>query len=999
MKKKTNMKNILQKAAVIAALSHFSQKIVSAWLLIAFMPILGSGPLPAAEATDPLRSGFLAPPDSAKPQTWWHWMNGNVTKEGITADLEAMKRVGVGGVQVFNVNNTTPQGPVDFMSPAWRELVRFAIAEASRLDLSFTMMICAGWSNSGGPWVKPEQAMQMLAWTDLRVDGPRHFSEALPQAQFAERIYSRGINPGYRIHTEPLKPVGSRFYRDIGVFAFPTPANEPGERTQRNSSLNEDLWLEDGGETNQTGSIQRSAVIDLTSRLQADGRLVWDVPAGHWTILRLGYTPTDQFNHPAPPGGAGLECDKFSRAAMQAVWDGMMKGVIDNAGPLVGRTLNGVLIDSWEVGSQHWSPVFAAEFTKRRGYDPAPWLPVLSGRIVGTRELSDRFLWDMRRTGSDLIADNYYAELTRLCHANGIQSVGETYGGPLDEVQAGGTVDIPMGEFWAGNPDEPVSPEMAGSSKLSASAAHGYGKPIVAAEAFTARPDDGKWSNDPYSLKVRGDWAFCQGINRYVFHRYAHQPWLDVKPGMTMGPYGIHFERSNTWWEQGREWLLYIARCQFMLQQGGFVADVAYFAGDQSPSNVLDDKGPGLNGYDYDFLSADLLQKMRMVDGRLTLPSGMSYKALVVGGNGRLRTTLVEKIRELALAGAPIACPRPEASPSLQDYPDGDARIATIAAELWDGKRVATCDATTLLRQAGILPDVEAPLEYIHRKTADADIYFLANPLRKTVDCRALFRLDGRQAEVWHPDTGAIEPATVIGTRTGGRTELALHFDPAGSLFVVFQGRSQKPEVTSQNTEKYWPEFQPMQTLAGPWQVEFPPKLGAPAAVTLDRLISLSEHSAAGVRYFSGTATYRKDFDLASGTEKNLLLDLGDVQNIAEVILNGVNLGILWKPPFAVDITAAAQRGMNRLEVRVTNQWINRLIGDEQEPPDVEWVPGEHGLTLKEWPEWFQKGMPRPSSGRIAFTTFKHYEKDSPLVKSGLLGPVQLLTRLPGAVK
>ena len=949
-------------------------------LLLALAFVFSNG----LRAGETLEQQFQNPPDSARPHTWWHWMNGNISKEGITADLEAMKRVGVGGVQVFNVDNTTPRGPVDFLSPAWFEMVRFAKEEASRLGISFSMMNCAGWSNSGGPWVKPEEAMQMLAWTDLRVEGPSRFSEVLPQAQFAERIYTRGINPGYQRGTASLRPVGERFYRDIAVIAFPTPADEPGERAQRQFFLNDHLSLSG---TPPSSLIPRDKVIDLTSHVKPDGRLEWDVPAGNWTILRLGYTPTDQFNHPAPSGGDGLECDKFSSKGLQTVWNGMIRRVLDEGG-LAGKGMDGVLIDSWEVGTQQWSPVFAEEFTKRRGYDPTRWLPVLSGRLVESRELSDRFLWDVRRTASDLIVENYFGEATRLCRARGMKSIAEAYGGPFDEVQAGGAVDVPMGEFWAGNLDQPVSTEMAGSSKLASSAASAYGKPIVEAEAFTARPQDGRWTNDPYRLKVRGDWAFCQGINRFVFHRYAHQPWLDVKPGMTMGPYGFHFERSNTWWEQGRAWLRYLACCQFLLQQGRLVADVAYFPHDSAPSNMLNSQGIGLNGYDYDIINAELLLQMKFVDGRLTLPSGMSYKALAVGGNGRLRAPLVEKIRELVLAGAPISCPRPTGSPSLQDYPEGDARIAAIAKELWDTGRVSHTNPTAVLKQAGIVPDFEGPVQYIHRKTADADIYFLANPQRQALACKGLFRVDGRRAEIWHPDTGAIEPARVVGTRTDGRTELDLEFDPAGSLFVVFRGDNQKPGAVVPER----PQFVPLQNLAGPWKVEFPPKLGAPASVTLERLMPWNDHSEPGVKYFSGTATYRLDFELAPGAGKNLRLDLGEVKNIAEVVLNGVDLGILWKPPFAVDISAAAKPSMNRLEVRVTNLWANRLIGDEQEPPDCEWGPGEHGITLKAWPEWFQKGTPRPSPGRIAFTTFKHYDKNSPLLPSGLLGPVTIST-------
>jgi hypothetical protein len=1002
------------------------------------------------EVESKMENNFHHPPDEAKTYVFWQWMNGNITKAGITADLEAMKRVGVGGVEVFQVTNTIPKGPVAFLSSEWIGLIHFAIAEAARLGLSFTILNCAGWSNSGGPWIKPEQSMQMLAWTDLRISGPQHYSEVLPQAQFEERIYSTDIDPGYRRGSKPLSDVGSRFYRDIAILAFPTPVNEPEMRNLRLPLINENLFLDEKAETAKFLATDRSKVINLTGNILDDGRLIWDVPSGNWTILRLGYTPTGQFNHPAPEGGVGLECDKFSRTALQTVWNNLAQVIIKDAGSMAGPTLRSVLIDSWEVGNQHWSQGYKQEFITRRGYDPTPWLPVLSGRIIETRELTDRFLWDLRRTNEDLIADNYFAELTRLCHSQGLRSAAEAYGGPFDEVQASGTLDIPMGEFWAGNPDQPVSSEKAMSNRLSASAAHGYGKPIVAAEAFTARPADGKWSNDPYSLKLRGDWAFCQGINRFVIHRYAHQPWIDVKPGMTMGPYGINFERTNTWWEQSRQWMAYVARCQYMLQQGRFVADVAYFPGDQAPTNTIHDNGLALNGYDFDFLSADLLLQLQYVDGYLTLPGGMRYKVLVVGGDGRLRRELVEKIRELSLAGAPITCPRPLESPSLKDYPDGDARIRAIASELWDSKHIFTCDASALLSKTSVLPDVEAPLEYIHRRAGDFDIYFLANPSRKAIDCRVLFRIGGRRAELWDPDSGVINNITVAQEQKDGRTLIPVHLDPAGSVFVVFRygkqpgqivditenGKSIIPQDTVSDSPSglnqgvrgtrvtlagqadrhpeaiVWvagtytihhadgsrqdmnvAQIPPPIKVSGSWQVQFPPRLGAPAEVTFDSLISWTDHSIAGVRYFSGTASYQKSFDLpATFTSEGsrLVLNLGEVRNIAEVTLNGVKLGILWRPPFSVEITSAAKTGTNRLNVSVTNLWVNRLIGDEQEPQDCEWGPGEHGIALKEWPEWFQAGKPRPSSGRIAFTTFRFYEKDSPLIRSGLLGPVTI---------
>jgi len=988
-----------------------------------------------------IEKSFHNPPDQAKPLVWWHWMNGNITRAGITSDLEAMKRIGIGGVQVFQVTNSIPKGAVNFMSPAWLELMNFAIHEAARLNLSFTILNCAGWSNSGGPWVKPEQGMQMLAWTDQRISGPQHYSGLLPQAQFEERLYGTGPATGYRRGTAPLKPVGSRFYRDIAVLAFPTSAKEPELREQRNTLLHENLYLEEKSQSNPTEVTKRSQVINLTSFVLPGGRLKWDVPSGNWTILRIGYTPTDQINHPAPDGGEGLECDKFSRAALQTVWNGLSQVVIDKAGPLAGSTLNSILIDSWEVGEQQWSPQYMKEFSSRRGYDPIPWLPVLSGRIVESRELSDRFLWDMRRTNADLIADNYFGEFTRLCNRNGLQSTAEAYGGPFDEVQASGKLDIPMGEFWVGKPDQPVSSEMPWSSRLSASAAHGYGKPIVAAEAFTARPADGKWSNDPYSLKIRGDWAFCQGINRFVFHRYAHQPWLNERPGMTMGPYGINFERTNTWWEQSRAWISYISRCQFLLQQGRFFADVAYFPGDQAPTKTLRDPGLSLKGYDFDVLSADLLLQLHMVNGRLTLPSGMHYAVLVIGGDGRLRSELIAKIRELSLEGASISCPRPLGSPTLRDYPKGDALISSIVSEMWDSKRVETCDATTLLNKTKVPMDVDSPLEFIHRQAANCDIYYLANPRRKAIDCSVVFNVTGRRAEFWHPDTGDIEPVNLLQVRNDGRTSIPLHLDPAGSLFVVFREKSKSNPIaditqngqsilafdTLTNTQspltladggkghaeaRVWiandyivhladgrqqsvnvGKIPPPVEITGPWRVQFPPKLGAPSEVTFDSLFSWTNHSDAGVRYFSGTACYSKTFQLpASCTKKEnrLVLNLGNVKNIAEVTLNGVKLGILWKPPFSVDITKVAKTGDNNLEIFVTNQWINRLIGDEQEPPDCTWGPGEHGIVISEWPAWFLQNKPRPSPGRITFTTFKFYEKDSPLVISGLLGPVTI---------
>ena len=461
-------------------------------------------------------------------------------KAGITADLEAMKQIGLGGATIVNVDCGIPRGPVTFMSPEWRADFKFAVQEANRVGLKLCVENCAGWSSSGGPWITPEHAMQHVVTSEVAVTGPTNFTAVLPQP-----------------------PTRLDFYRDIAVLAFPTPAG--GGKIQ-------DLEAKDGDNGGFVMSspatpnapdsvIRREAMVDLTGRLQAGGRLEWDVPKGRWTILRVGYTPTGVNNHPAPREGEGLECDKLSQAALDAHWAGFMQKILNDLGPLAGETLDSSLIDSYEVGGQNWTENFREEFRKRRGYDPLKFLPAFTGRVVDNPEVSERFLWDVRRTIADLFAENYYGHFDELCRQHGLMSAVEPYTGPFESLQCGAPLHVVMGEFWSGSQGDP-------SVKLAASVAHIYGKTIVGAESFTASPEHGRWQNDPYSLKTLGDLMFCQGVNRYTFHRYAMQPWTNRWPGMTMGPWGIHFERTETWWSQGKPWIDYITRCQFLLQQG-----------------------------------------------------------------------------------------------------------------------------------------------------------------------------------------------------------------------------------------------------------------------------------------------------------------------------------------------------------------------------------------------------------------------------------------------
>ena len=1066
----------------------------------------------SAASADSLETGFLNPPDSAKPQTWWHWMNGNITKAGITADLEAMQQIGLGGATIVNVDCEIPRGPVNFMSPEWREDFKFAVQEANRLGLELCVENCAGWSSSGGPWNTVTNAMQRVTTSEVRVTGPTLFDAVLPQP-----------------------PTTLGFYRDIAVLAFPaSTAKAVIEHLDAKAGFNGDAVLSARNAGDSTvGAVQQREVIDLTSKLTADGKLNWQAPAGDWIILRLGYTPTGVNNHPAPKEGEGLECDKFSKAALDAHWDGFMQKVLDDIGPLAGKALNTSLIDSYEVGGQNWNQDFRAEFQKRRGYDLLKFLPAFTGRVVDNPAVSERFLWDVRRTIADLFAENYFGHFAELCRQHGLKNAVEPYTGPFESLQSGAPADVVMGEFWTGSQGHP-------SVKMAASIAHIYGKTIVGAESFTAAPEAGRWQNDPYSLKTLGDLMYCQGLNRYIFHRYAMQPWTNTWPGMTMGQWGFHFERTETWWNQGKSWIDYISHCEFLLQQGRAVADAAYFTGESAPVEMRVGNPALPAGYDYDAINADvLLHGATVKNGRLTLRSGANYAALILpSSDSDLTPQLLKRLRELVRAGATVVGPRPQHSPSLTGFPQCDAQVAKLADELW-----GPCDGTSVFENAAgkgrivwgkplvdiftaqnLKPDFEfsraashSRLAYVHRIAGKADIYFVSNQRRQFDSTECTFRVSGKIPELWHPDTGVIEPAPVWSTQDG-RTTVRLKFEPAGSVFVVFRqaagsadhvvavsspvvpeaiagpkleiqhavytatdgagsmdvteklaelthdgqfdvaasngtferdpavdhvkelrvdytldgkpghavvrenevltlpgtatsGQSPQWETSASGSPvvKAWSNGRvelrtasggvlhadaadvpaPLE-IAGAWNLSFPPNWGAPPAVTLEKLISWTDHADAGVRYFSGTATYGKEIEIAAerlNTGRELWLDLGAVKNFAEVSLNGQNLGVLWKPPFRVNVTAAAKPGVNKLVIKVTNLWPNRLIGDEQLPADREW----NGMQLKAWPQWFLDGKPSPT-GRLTFTTWHHWTKDSPLLESGLLGPVTLRT-------
>lgn len=1063
-----------------------------------------------------LEKAFKSPPDSAKPHTWWHWMDGNVTKEGITADLEAMKRAGIGGAQMFTVAVGIPSGPVGYMSPKWQEMVVHAVKEAGRLGVELCIHNCAGWSSSGGPWIKPEHAMQVLAWSEKKVSGPTRFQDELPAAK------------------PPFVYASVPYYRDIAVFAFPTPKEDAKVTERLNGRTG--VSREDGLEpvlTPTSSAIAQGSIVVLTDKMDANGRLTWDVPQGEWTILRIGHTPTGKGNHPAPPEGYGLEVDKLSREALDQHWAGMMGPILAQLGPGAGKALNNSLIDSYEVGSQNWTPKMREEFIRLRGYDPLPFLPAMAGWVIESREVTERFLWDWRRTIADLFAQNYFGYFGELCHEAGLKFSTESYGnGGFDNIQCGGTADIPMGEFWVGG-------GAMETTKLASSIGHVYGRKVVGAESFTADDNVGRYQVEPYGVKALGDLVFTNGINRYIFHRYAHQPWMNLKPGMTMGPWGMHLERTVTWWNEASAWLQYVARCQFLLQEGKFVADALYYYGESGPSDLpfRPNLRPQLpSGYDYDGCDANtVLHRLSVKNGRLTLPNGMSYRVLVLPETKFMSPAVARKLQVLAAAGATIVGPRPDRSPSLSGFPGCDDEVRALAAQLWGdegdtaatgriehrigaGRMMSGFTLKEVFQRLSLSPDFSyssrgaAKLVYIHRRIGAAEVYFVSNQRYQPTKADFSFRVTGLTPELWHPDTGTTELAPVY-REQGGRTVVPLRLGPAESVFVVFRkpatgrhlakitgpgetaekapririvlaryesdaehgadvtdkvaqmvadGQYEIPatngefgdpvvnvrkqlrveyELDGKKMSQTVPENDTVVLVAvpsapdggpdcqlsfngktvaatlwrpgpfiaqdnkgrshrllakdkardlevaGPWRVAFAPGLGAPPTTRLDKLISWPEHPDPGIKYFSGTATYSLDFDVPAAMltpNRVVELDLGVVKNFARVSLNGKDLGVLWKAPYRLRVSPKA--GRNTLVVQVTNLWPNRLIGDEQLAPDVEW----NGAQLKDWPAWLRDGQPRPQTGRIGFTTWRFYSKDSPLPPSGLLGPVVL---------
>ena len=943
-----------------------------------------------------LEEGFRSPPDTALPWVYWINMDGHLNREGITADLESMKAVGISGVLYMDVDVGVPHGPAPFMSETWQKNITHAVHECERLGLEFTTITGPGWTGTGGPWIKPEQSMQHLVPASVNVKGPAKFNQVLPLPNPRVMSYHRKQTPQMRKEL-------TEFYEDVAVYAFPRRDPVIKDIDEKALFLRNPYTSKRGVRPHLPSPASHPAaaaadvinpeeIIDLTGHLKPDGRLEWDVPAGEWTILRMVRRSTGANTRPAPAAGLGFESNKFDKQALESHFEAYFDPLLERIGPRSkGRKTGFTALDadSWEMGAQNWTPGFREAFKELRGYDPWLYFPAYSGRIIGSMEITERFLWDVRMTCQNLLLENHIGHMKKLCHDRGLKLMIEPYDmNPTVDLDLGSYADIPMGEFWHN------TFKSAWSCIEAASIGHTMGKPIVAAEAFTASKT--YWKETPWTKKNQSDWAFAIGINRFVIVTFAHQPSLDKAPGMMFGQYGLHWERTQTFWPLLADYHQYLARCSHMLQQGVTVSDILYLTPEGAPhvfrapdSALHDARGwlPDKKGYAFDGCSPRILMNRAEVkDGMIAFPGGTSYRLLVLPNHETMTPQLLSKIQELVKAGATVYGTPPSKSPSLANYPECDAKVGSLVKDIWGessekernhgkgriirapkGKELYPDYTTTsaVLNSMDIAEDFKSdgPIRYTHRRTESEDIYFVANRTDKPVNATCRFRVANGTPVLMDPVTG-ISRALPVFTHDGTITSVPMVFDTFQSFFVIFprNGEIRSPApIGSVN----FPETVAVATLDGSWDVSFDPKWGGPEKITFPKLQDWSQHESEDIRFYSGLATYRKIFDAPQITGEPVYLDIGTVHEIARVKLNGKELGGVWCAPWRIDISDALKEKANLLEIEVANLWPNRLIGDAGKQP-------------KE---------------RLTTTAIGHpYKAGTKLLSSGLIGPVRITT-------
>lgn len=1050
--------------------------------------------LPAkAQTSDALSGNFKNPPAETKPWVYWYWISDHISKEGITRDLEAMAKVGIGEALIGNIDEIKQKGNVKALTEEWFLMLDHAIREGKRTGVNISLFNSPGWSQSGGPWNKPEHSMRYLTMSELKVKGPQKLSVKLtaPTAQFQDvavvaylapendadylsnasstitsapesetiKAWFDGVQTAetyipasvsntftlnfsqpqpYTVRSLTLYPSQTAFrlqcelqfkhsdgtFKTLKTFGiertnnstsvgfipfapicetFPATASTQfrlifssingkagfteialsgAARTERFAEKqlaklwptpaplwDAYLWKPQAELSDNTLTTQPQKVINLSSKMKNDGTLEWDVPAGEWMIQRIGMTTTGQKNLPASVEATGLEIDKMNSQLVAGHFEAYIGRIIKRLPESERTALKRIVIDSYETGAQNWTDGLAADFEKQFGYDPTPFLPVISGRVVGSADMSDRFLWDLRRIIADRISYHYVGGLRQKANEYGLRLWLENYGHwgyPGEFLQYGGQSDDIAGEFWTGDDTEGLE------LRAASSAAHGYGKNVVHAEAFTSGGP--MWSWEPWSLKKRGDWAATKGINHFVMHVYIHQPYEDKVPGINAW-FGVEFNRHNTWFYQSKEWLEYLSRTHYMLQQGKYVADVAYFTGEDAPkmTGIRNPKLP--DGYNFDYVNAEVIEKMRIENGRFVLPDGMSYRVLVLPPQNTMRPAVLSKLKQLITDGGIVVGSAPTKSPSLQNYPACDEEVRQMVQQLWQncdgiqcksiavgkGKIYSGVELTQIFNELNLIPDIGnidgISFPWIHRSAPDAEIYYISNQKDQKAEFSPSFRVAGMQPELWDPVTNEQRDLPDFKIENG-KTTVPLEFAPRQSYFIVFRRKA----TTTVTNPINFVRKKTIGEISGAWTVGFDKKWGAPESVVFDKLEDWTKRPEAGIRYYSGTARYRKIFNAPGFNKKKAVyLNLGEFNSLAEVKLNGQALGLVWAEPHLVEISKFLKRKNNVLEIEITNTWNNRLVGDAA-------LPVEKRLT---------NATTAPDA-------------NAPLMPSGLIGPVTL---------
>ncbi|MDR1958550.1 MAG: hypothetical protein LBQ54_05855 [Planctomycetaceae bacterium] len=1015
----------------------------------------------------PLQEGFQNPPESVRVGVYWYWINDNISRDGVVKDLEAMAEVGITRAFIGNIGEQGGgYGQHKLLSDEWWNITHETLKTAARLGIEIGMFNSPGWSQSGGPWVKPEQSMRYLAFSETKVLGPKTFREKLaapgenfqdvktlafpaPKAEasaasldnpvinaetpavtlktgFVPRSLTIEVNrpssakieiqwekdntfqtvktvtldrsnaslsvgflpfapsvfslPEANADISSVRLVFSDFHGSVSkieVSAIPKVeyfAEKELAKMCQNPHPNWGtyMWREPPAVKDSQLVTKPEQIVDISGFLEKDGTLHWDVPEGEWIIQRTGMLTTGVTNAPATREAKGLETDKMSKQHIASHFDAYMGKILERIPADDRKAFKVVVLDSYETGGQNWTDGMIDEFKQRYGYDPVPFLPVLNGRVVGNPDLSDRFLWDLRRMVADKVAYDYVAGLRDVSNQHGLTTWLECYGHwgfPGEFLQYGGQSDGVAGEFW--NEGDLGSIE----NRAASSCAHIYGKQKVTAESFTA--SGRAYERYPALLKKRCDWSYTEGINETLMHLYIQQPDETRTPGINAW-FGTEFNRKNTWFYEMKPFVAYMRRCMFLLQQGLHVADAAYFIGEDAPKMIGVCDPPLPKGYSFDYINGEILRdKIRVQNRKLVLPHGTEYRILVLPKQDTMRPELLRKIKRLVEDGAVVLGNPPKKSPSMQNHPACDEEVQKLAAELWghvDGEKVKSrqvgkglilsgmtmqeaFDLIPLKPDCGIRPP---DILYVHRTTGDGEIYFVTNQTGKPVSFSPQFRVEGLVPELWDADTGEMRtlPAFV---QKEDITEVPLKLDAFGSAFVVFRNRG-TPKAGG--VEDNFPTPQVAVTLDGAWKVQFDASLRGPEQpVTLEKLSDWTASQEDAVKYYSGTATYTTTFDLEKvDAGKRYFAHLGTVHVIASVKINGQYADTVWTAPWQADITKGLKTGTNQLEVSVTNTWVNRLIGDSR--------------------------LPEPD--RKTWLTANPFKPDSKLAPSGLLGPVTI---------